>query len=158
MTPPPTVEILAIGNELLRGEILDTNTQWLCRLVTARGGRVGRVTLLADVEAEIAAAVPRQDRHLGWALAGHGERPGWWGAGRTADWSDAIAIGVELAAALGSPVEVARAERPPFHPGRCARYALADGTVVARVRRQLYIRKRRSAVVADRDPAATPAS
>ena len=35
---------------------------------------------------------------------------------------------------------------------------LADGTVVARVRRQLYIRKRRSAVVADRDPAATPAS
>ena len=57
MTPPPTVEILAIGNELLRGEILDTNTQWLCRLVTARGGRVGRVTLLADVEAEIAAAV-----------------------------------------------------------------------------------------------------
>ena len=53
MTPPPTVEILAIGNELLRGEILDTNTQWLCRLVTARGGRVGRVTLLADVEAEI---------------------------------------------------------------------------------------------------------
>lgn len=57
MTPPPTVEILAIGNELLRGEILDTNTQWLCRLVTARGGRVGRVTLLADVEAEIADAV-----------------------------------------------------------------------------------------------------
>ena len=57
MTPPPTVEILAIGNELLRGEILDTNTQWLCRLVTARGGRVGRVTLLPDVEAEIAAAV-----------------------------------------------------------------------------------------------------
>ena len=57
MTPPPTVEILAIGNELLRGEILDTNTQWLCRLVTARGGRVGRVTLLADVETEIAAAV-----------------------------------------------------------------------------------------------------
>ena len=57
MTPPPTVEILAIGNELLRGEILDTNTQWLCRLVTARGGRVGRVTLLADIEAEIADAV-----------------------------------------------------------------------------------------------------
>ena len=83
-----------------------------------------------DQVAEIAAAVPRQDRHLGWVLAGHGERPGWWGAGRTADWSDAIAIGVELAAALGSPVEVARAERPPFHPGRCARYALADGTVV----------------------------
>lgn len=57
MTLPTTVEILSIGNELLRGEILDTNTQWLCGLVTGRGGRVGRVTLLPDVEDEIAEAV-----------------------------------------------------------------------------------------------------
>ncbi len=57
MTEPVTVEILAIGNELLRGEILDTNTHWLCRLVNSRGGRVVRVTMLPDIKEEIAAAV-----------------------------------------------------------------------------------------------------
>lgn len=57
MSQQGTVEILAIGNELLRGEILDTNTHWICQLVNSRGGRVVRVTLLADIEDEIAGAV-----------------------------------------------------------------------------------------------------
>ncbi|MDD2462369.1 MAG: competence/damage-inducible protein A [Desulfobulbus sp.] len=52
-----TVEILSIGNELLRGEILDTNTHWICQLVNSRGGQVVRVTMLPDIEDEIAAAV-----------------------------------------------------------------------------------------------------
>ena len=52
-----TVEILAIGNELLRGEIQDTNTTWICRLVNSRGGQVVRATMLPDIEDEIAAAV-----------------------------------------------------------------------------------------------------
>jgi len=51
------VEILSIGNELLRGEILDTNTQWICQLVNSRGGEVVRVTMLPDIKEEIAAAV-----------------------------------------------------------------------------------------------------
>jgi molybdenum cofactor synthesis domain-containing protein len=46
-----------VGNELLRGEILDTNTHWLCRLINSRGGRVTRVTLLPDIEEEAAEAV-----------------------------------------------------------------------------------------------------
>lgn len=57
MTVQTTVEILVIGNELLRGEILDTNTHWICRLINSRGGRVMRVTMLPDIEAEIAVAV-----------------------------------------------------------------------------------------------------
>jgi Predicted nucleotide-utilizing enzyme related to molybdopterin-biosynthesis enzyme MoeA len=57
MTGPIAVEILAVGNELLRGEILDTNSHWICRLVNSRGGRVVRVTMLPDIEAEIVAAV-----------------------------------------------------------------------------------------------------
>lgn len=57
MSEQVTVEILTIGNELLRGEILDTNTQWICQLVNSRGGRVVRVTMLPDIEAEIAGAV-----------------------------------------------------------------------------------------------------
>jgi hypothetical protein len=38
-----SVEIIAIGDELLDGDVLDTNTHWLCRRVTRLGGRVGRV-------------------------------------------------------------------------------------------------------------------
>jgi molybdenum cofactor synthesis domain-containing protein len=52
-----TVEILAVGNELLRGEIQDTNTHWICRLINSRGGRVTRATMLPDIEEEIAEAV-----------------------------------------------------------------------------------------------------
>lgn len=57
MSAPVTVEIFVVGNELLRGEILDTNTHWLCRLINSRGGRVTRVTLLPDIEEEVAEAV-----------------------------------------------------------------------------------------------------
>ncbi|WP_448874463.1 competence/damage-inducible protein A [Desulfobulbus propionicus] len=57
MSQQVKVEILAIGNELLRGEILDTNTHWICQLVNSRGGRVVRVTMLPDSEDEIAQAI-----------------------------------------------------------------------------------------------------
>lgn len=57
MSNPITVEILAIGNELLRGEIQDSNTHWLCRLIDSRGGRVARATLLPDRAEEIAEAI-----------------------------------------------------------------------------------------------------
>lgn len=52
-----TVEILCIGNEILIGEIQDTNTLWLCRQVNQRGGYVARVTMLRDLSDEIADAV-----------------------------------------------------------------------------------------------------
>jgi len=43
-----TVEIIAIGNELLLGDTLDTNTQWLCRTFTGLGGQVERAVLVRD--------------------------------------------------------------------------------------------------------------
>jgi len=43
-----TVEIIAIGNELLIGDVLDTNTHWLCQQITGLGGHVRRATLLRD--------------------------------------------------------------------------------------------------------------
>ena len=52
-----TVEILTIGNEILTGEILDSNTNWLCKLVHSRGGTVVRVTILPDELNTIADAV-----------------------------------------------------------------------------------------------------
>ncbi len=51
------VEILAIGNELLLGDIQDTNTFWLCRRFTALGGRVRRAVMVRDEVEAIAAEV-----------------------------------------------------------------------------------------------------
>jgi len=42
------VEIIAIGNELLLGDVLDTNSNWLCKRVTGLGGRVRRVIVVGD--------------------------------------------------------------------------------------------------------------
>ncbi len=42
------VEIFIIGNEILTGEIQDTNTHWLCREITTLGGKVVRGTVLRD--------------------------------------------------------------------------------------------------------------
>jgi len=63
-----TVEIIAIGNELLLGDTLDTNTQWLCRTFTGLGGRVERAVLVRDerqaIVREIRSALERGTRLL----------------------------------------------------------------------------------------------
>jgi len=41
-------EIIAIGNELLIGQTLDTNTNWLCRQITGLGGQVRRAVMVPD--------------------------------------------------------------------------------------------------------------
>jgi nicotinamide-nucleotide amidase len=66
MTTPVTIELFIIGNELLIGEIQDTNTHWLCRELNRLGGQVVRATLLRDaapvIAAEIRAAMARAPR------------------------------------------------------------------------------------------------
>lgn len=60
---PACAEIIVIGNELLLGEVLDTNSQWLCRQISGIGGVVTRVTVIGDhdqtIAEEIAAALKR---------------------------------------------------------------------------------------------------
>ena len=89
MTAP--VELLAIGNELLAGDVLDTNSHWLCRQLAGRGARVSRVTTLPDDMATIGEAL----------LAALGRRPALivtcGGLGPTADDLTVVA----QAAALG---------------------------------------------------------
>ena len=51
------VEVIIVGNEILTGDILDTNTNWLCRLVHGRGGVVTRVTIVPDVLEVVAEAI-----------------------------------------------------------------------------------------------------
>jgi len=57
------VEMLIVGNELLTGDIQDTNSNWLCKLMHEKGGSVNRVTVIPDVldiiTHEVSAAVER---------------------------------------------------------------------------------------------------
>lgn len=81
--------------------------------------------------AAVAAAVPAQPRHVAGVLAGNLELSGWWGDGRAADWTDALAAVRLVAERAGAEVAVAStSDRAPWHPGRCAEVRLADGTVV----------------------------
>ncbi|GAB3588774.1 phenylalanine--tRNA ligase subunit beta [Calidifontibacter terrae] len=83
----------------------------------------------AEAVAEIEAAVPAQPRLVAWAMTGEFDRAGWWGAGRVADWADAIAVARELGEALGVEVEVSTGAQAPFHPGRCAQLSV-NGAVI----------------------------
>ena len=80
--------------------------------------------------AEIVAAVPLQPRMVAFAMTGAAERAGWWGSGRPADWTDVVAAARTSASALSVELVVSADDHAPWHPGRCARLALADGTLV----------------------------
>ena len=83
--------------------------------------------------AAIRAAVPPQPRHVGLLLAGDRVRAGWWGDGRPADVADAVELARTVGEALGLALTVSADAVAPFHPGRCARVAMADGTLVGHV-------------------------
>ena len=63
-TGAPLVEIVSAGNEVLIGDVLDTNTNWLCVKVTGLGGLVRRTVMLRDdihaIAAEIRGALERR--------------------------------------------------------------------------------------------------
>ena len=84
----------------------------------------------ADLAA-LDAGVPAQPRRVAGVLAGQRERSGWWGAGRRADHTDAIAGALLVAETVGAPVTVvADGTHAPWHPGRTARLETADGRLV----------------------------
>ncbi len=85
----------------------------------------------SDVElAALEGGVPPQPRRVAVLLAGQRERPGWWGPGRAVDWTDAVGAAQALAQALGVRLGVQADDHAPWHPGRCARLTLPDGTLV----------------------------
>jgi nicotinamide-nucleotide amidase len=47
------VELIAVGREILRGRVLDTNSHWLTQELTALGGEVSRICVVDDVPMEI---------------------------------------------------------------------------------------------------------
>ncbi|GAA1144171.1 phenylalanine--tRNA ligase subunit beta [Nocardioides aquiterrae] len=78
-----------------------------------------------DELAKLFDAIPEQPLYLAVVLAGERERAGWWGGGRAAGWSDAVALVRRLGTELGLDVEVSASTRAPWHPGRCAQLAVA---------------------------------
>lgn len=54
-----SVELFAIGNELLVGQVLDTNTHWLIKSITGLGAHVRRATMIRDEYEEIGAELQR---------------------------------------------------------------------------------------------------
>lgn len=79
--------------------------------------------------AAIMGALPTQAKHLAAVLGGATGPTSWYGAGRVADWADAVDTARRAAAACGTELEVRQCEYAPFHPGRCAELSVtgADG-------------------------------
>jgi phenylalanyl-tRNA synthetase beta chain len=78
------------------------------------------------------AAVPSQPTYVAMVAAGEIERSGWWGAGRTVDWADAVQAAREVLLVAGvrpGSISVTAADPMPWHPGRCAALRV-DGVVV----------------------------
>ncbi|MEV1294817.1 phenylalanine--tRNA ligase subunit beta [Pseudonocardia sp. NPDC049635] len=80
--------------------------------------------------AAIRAALPAQPVHVGVVLAGNREPRGWWGPGRPATWEDAVEAARLTGAAAGVELRPRRAERAPWHPGRCAELVVAGTPTV----------------------------
>jgi phenylalanyl-tRNA synthetase beta chain len=74
-------------------------------------------------------AVPGQPWHVAVALTGAREPRGWWGAGRPAEWADAVQAARYVAEAAGVELAVRAGERAPWHPGRCAELMVGDRVV-----------------------------
>lgn len=96
-------------------------------------------------------------------MAGDVDRAGWWGAGRRANWADAIAAAHVVADAARTVLTVTAADHPPWHPGRCAQLRL-DGVVVGyagelhpRAIAALELPERTAAMEIDLDAFAAPA-
>jgi phenylalanyl-tRNA synthetase beta chain len=75
------------------------------------------------------AVLPRQPWHVAAAVAGDAVPGGWWGAGRAADWADAVDAAHVVCATAGVTARVRAAAQAPWHPGRCAEFDV-DGVVV----------------------------
>ncbi len=72
---PAAVEIVAIGNELLLGETVDTNSAWLGRRLASAGIRVARRAVVGDVAGDIRAAVGEALARTGGVLCTGGIGP-----------------------------------------------------------------------------------
>ncbi len=70
------VEILCIGDELLSGLVLNTNSRWLSRRITEIGGNVKRSTVIGDEICDISSAIRESlAREIDWLVISGGLGP-----------------------------------------------------------------------------------
>ena len=91
----PTAGILVIGNEILSGKVVDTNSPYLCERLRGLGVDVERIVTIPDVIETIASEVKAMSESFDYVFTSGGIGP-------THD--DLTIEGV--AAAFGRPVEI----------------------------------------------------
>ncbi|ACU39282.1 phenylalanine--tRNA ligase subunit beta [Actinosynnema mirum] len=107
--------------------------------------------------AALRAALPQQPVHVAAVLCGNRELPGWWGAGRRADWADAVEVARLVGQAYGVRISAVASDLAPWHPGRCAELRVGDfpvghaGELHPKVVEALGLPKRTVAVELDLD-------
>lgn len=79
--------------------------------------------------ANIYGSVPPQPLFIGAVVAGHVDQEGWWGEGRTFDWSDATALALSIIELTGNSGTIVQSDLAPWHPGRCAEIQVAGKAV-----------------------------
>jgi phenylalanyl-tRNA synthetase beta chain len=125
--------LAALGRNVARGQadvsVFETGLVYLpgASAVPPRLGVDRRPT--PDEVAAVEAALPAQPWHVAVALSGEHALAGWWGAGRTADWVDAVEAARTVAEAAGVSLTVRAAELAPWHPGRCAALYVGDALI-----------------------------
>ena len=82
-----------------------------------------------DEIAALDASLPHQPLHVAAILTGLRDPAGPWGAGRPAEYLDAIEAARQIAAASAVEITLESAQHLPWHPGRCAA-VLVGGVVV----------------------------
>src|SRR5215472_11655670 len=88
--------------------------------------RVDRAPAVHELS-QLAAALPDQPLRVGVVLSGHLELPGYWGAGRTAGWQDAIEAARVVLKTSRVRFDVRADQHEPWHPGRCAALFVQSG-------------------------------
>jgi phenylalanyl-tRNA synthetase beta chain len=78
-----------------------------------------------EILRQIFAGVPKQPTHVAGVVVGQSELSGWWGRGRTFQWSDAIAMAVRIVEEAGNTPEIGTSDFAPWHVGRCAELTIA---------------------------------
>jgi len=71
----PTASILIIGNEILSGKTEDSNSKFLCRELRTLGVTVSKVTILPDLEDEIAKEIEESSKQFTWVFTCGGVGP-----------------------------------------------------------------------------------
>ncbi|MFQ5796983.1 MAG: competence/damage-inducible protein A [Candidatus Bipolaricaulia bacterium] len=105
--------ILSVGDELISGEVQDTNGPYAARYLTARGIQVQRIVIVPDDEEAIASALDEGGLNL---VGG--------GLGGTHD--DLTRQGIARRTGLALEVsEAARALMPPLPPGHSAEFEVS---------------------------------